>query len=706
MADYTAGTVGVPITPDASGWEAKAKAKLNPIARRLGDALGEIMGRQIAKQLPPAIAAALGASVPQARRKGDESGEAFGGAFARKAQTRIRAALAALPEAEIGVATNKAEQDLKDLRAEMQALADKRIGVDIDETEAIADIARIRGALSALGSESESIEVRVNTGAAIAELAAFEALVRSVTNETETISTGSGGRGGLSKATDFAKDMGTAIARAAAQAGALALVVAVVAAALAPAVVAAGGLAVALSAPLGAAGVGLTLFGFLASFGAARISEIGKEIDALRQKAATLTDPKAAQEAMAQADALEASLTTTQRAFLEAKSSLSGAFDEFLAGPGGDALLGPLTAILGLLEKSLPVVEPLLVAVSDAISDVIDSASGAVDDGGLKGFIDTLAPLAGPAIENMVSILGSLGSALNTILTAATPLGVEVLNGIADAAERLAEYLKSDEGQAKIQEFLDWLSTDGMQALEDVWKIVEAFSAWVIAALPLGQAILGGVAAIAQLLAQSPYLDAMSLIWDILAKAIGAVILQIAFMMDIWGRMLQALGNVPGFGWAKDAGDQMRAAADEAMGLANQIIGIPSQKTVKVTYWEEIIQTAVRNNANRSRNDIGQGPGNALGTRNWTGGGTWVGEQGPEWLNLPRGSQIVPNHKLNDASTWAGFGLPASMGAPAVAASSGGAFQIDVHPSAPLDELQLAEIVARKVQFASAGVGA
>lgn len=36
-------------------------------------------------------------------------------------------------------------------------------------------------------------------------------------------------------------------------------------------------------------------------------------------------------------------------------------------------------------------------------------------------------------------------------------------------------------------------------------------------------------------------------------------------------------------------------------------------------------------------------PGNAAGTDFWGGGWTWVGEQGPELLNLPRGSQILSN---------------------------------------------------------------
>lgn len=43
----------------------------------------------------------------------------------------------------------------------------------------------------------------------------------------------------------------------------------------------------------------------------------------------------------------------------------------------------------------------------------------------------------------------------------------------------------------------------------------------------------------------------------------------------------------------------------------------------------------------------------AKGTDNWRGGPTWVGEKGPEILNLPRGSQVIPNHKTGGATSGA-----------------------------------------------------
>lgn len=41
---------------------------------------------------------------------------------------------------------------------------------------------------------------------------------------------------------------------------------------------------------------------------------------------------------------------------------------------------------------------------------------------------------------------------------------------------------------------------------------------------------------------------------------------------------------------------------------------------------------------------------NAGGTQNWRGGWTWVGENGPELVNLPRGSQVLPAQESRQAT--------------------------------------------------------
>jgi hypothetical protein len=53
-------------------------------------------------------------------------------------------------------------------------------------------------------------------------------------------------------------------------------------------------------------------------------------------------------------------------------------------------------------------------------------------------------------------------------------------------------------------------------------------------------------------------------------------------------------------------------------------------------------------------------PGNANGTVNWGGGMTWVGERGPELVNLPKGSQVIPSHR---AQNMAGGGVTVNVDA-------------------------------------------
>ena len=41
---------------------------------------------------------------------------------------------------------------------------------------------------------------------------------------------------------------------------------------------------------------------------------------------------------------------------------------------------------------------------------------------------------------------------------------------------------------------------------------------------------------------------------------------------------------------------------------------------------------------------------NASGTDSWKGGKTWVGEEGPEVVELPQGSRVIPNNKASQIS--------------------------------------------------------
>ena len=162
--------------------------------------------------------------------------------------------------------------------------------------------------------------------------------------------------------------------------------------------------------------------------------------------------------------------------------------------------------------------------------------------------------------------------------------------------------------------------------------------------------------------------EAFRWLWN---NGLRPVLLNIAkgfgLLMMGWGKMLQALGKVPGFGWAKKAGDAMMGAGKKAMNLGDYIKEIPSLKDIKfksnadsVRRSIEKLNAAIRGTSGGGKVGHGQathystgyGGGktaSAGGTNFHPGGMGWVGEDGPELLKIRRGSQVLPNDMVSGA---------------------------------------------------------
>lgn len=83
--------------------------------------------------------------------------------------------------------------------------------------------------------------------------------------------------------------------------------------------------------------------------------------------------------------------------------------------------------------------------------------------------------------------------------------------------------------------------------------------------------------------------DALAFAWsafqkftEIATAAIAGVISTIAGLLKTWGNMLVALGKVPGFDWATEAGESLLGASQKADGLANSIRNIPQAWRVRI----------------------------------------------------------------------------------------------------------------------------
>ncbi|NUO57308.1 MAG: hypothetical protein HOV78_11630 [Hamadaea sp.] len=164
-----AGTAHITVKPSLRGWSAEVRRQLE---------------REM-KGLPPMQLPAPDSRT--SRRSGEKSGDDFAGGFDRMVRKRIQASLSNLPKADIGVAKTQAEQEIKDLRAQLETLSKKRIGIDVDAAGALQQLRDVQLRLERLSAESVDINVKADTVLASAQLAALHHQVNELDRDSVNV---------------------------------------------------------------------------------------------------------------------------------------------------------------------------------------------------------------------------------------------------------------------------------------------------------------------------------------------------------------------------------------------------------------------------------------------------------------------------------------------------------------------------------------
>ncbi len=111
--------------------------------------------------------------VEQAAKRGEEAADGFGGAFQRRMADVLGKGVDAIPKIKVDTDTAEADAKLQKLRADMESLSGKTIGVDISAAAAYAELRRINDELGHLDRKNVDIQVRTNARAASGEIADF-----------------------------------------------------------------------------------------------------------------------------------------------------------------------------------------------------------------------------------------------------------------------------------------------------------------------------------------------------------------------------------------------------------------------------------------------------------------------------------------------------------------------------------------------------
>jgi hypothetical protein len=181
------GSVEVDVVPNASGIQSRLRAALVPPASAIGDEVGRIIGRQIVTHITPAVRDGIQNGARAARPTATRQGADTGGAFARSLRARLEAAFRSMPRLDVRLSDTGVDADLARLRARLESLAGKTVGIDIDAETARAQAADIEERLRRIGAAHPNVAVRADTAAAIAQLQALQAQIDEVTADPARI---------------------------------------------------------------------------------------------------------------------------------------------------------------------------------------------------------------------------------------------------------------------------------------------------------------------------------------------------------------------------------------------------------------------------------------------------------------------------------------------------------------------------------------
>jgi len=185
------GQVSIRVVPSAQNFVPDLLTQIRPGLRTASRDLANELASQIPSSLRRAITDGL--KNPTTGTQGSKQGEQFGSAFERAVKTRLNAALSNLPNAKVGVDATEADARLAQLRRNIDTLS-KTIGVHITDKAAAAAIDHVRTELLKLQHTDNTLSIRVNAGAASAELAALQAQLNKLSGSSaQEADTGSSG---------------------------------------------------------------------------------------------------------------------------------------------------------------------------------------------------------------------------------------------------------------------------------------------------------------------------------------------------------------------------------------------------------------------------------------------------------------------------------------------------------------------------------
>lgn len=365
--------------------------------------------------------------------------------------------------------------------------------------------------------------------------------------------------------------------------------------------------------------------------------------------------------------AIQENLGVTGTTAKEASATFSGSFSAMKAAAqnllGNMAIGGDVTGSMEqlidsastfLIDNAAPMVGRVIASLPGAIRSAIKSTSSKIKASGggiiesLKaGMISILPSSMGSLVNSLFDNIGNLGNGFTALLPQLQAFGTSVMGTIQKVAIAVMPTINSiiSTVQTVIPAVLPVLQT----VITNVGNIIAA-------AAPIISGLVTGIGTAVSVLA-----PVFQTIFDGIGEKVGSVLSfvgsQMGWIQEIIETAAPVIASILTTAWSVAS-----PILDMAISVFKLLFNVTKTVfngivSVVSSVWEKIqpIVQGVANGLNWIKDKVtglfGGGGGdsggsvgtNAEGTNNWRGGVTWVGEKGPELIDLPRGTRILPN---------------------------------------------------------------
>ena len=320
-----------------------------------------------------------------------------------------------------------------------------------------------------------------------------------------------------------------------------------------------------------------------------------------------------------------------------------------------------------VIMKNIPTVQKLGTTLMGTLTKFADFAMPILDKvlTNVVPVVDGVLNRLGSVAENMAPVLSSIFDGFSESAQTVKPILDKIIKGFVPLLPQLIKFGTSVMGT------IQKVATAVMPAVGSIINTVQGVIPSVLPVLEtvistIGSVISGAAPIIAGMVEGigtviSTLAPVFQTIFDGIGQKVGSVIdfvsSKMGFIQDVFNTAAPLIADILSTAWSV-----ISPIMDIAVNVFKLIFNVvqkvfPGVQKIIQTVWDIIkpivegvgwVLEKIGSGIGWLADKLGGGGGgsvgsNAEGTNNWRGGPTWVGERGPELVDLPRGSRVLPN---------------------------------------------------------------